>query len=170
MDTPRTLVVVRHAKAEPYAATDFQRTLADRGRGDAAAAGAWLAEQGILPDVALVSAAVRAQETWQALAEAAGWTVAPELDEGLYAADEDGVLDLLAGVDEDASTVVVVGHNPTVAMLVQLLDDGDAPAELSARLADGFPTSAVAVFDVPVPWSRLAPGVARLRALHTGRG
>ena len=45
MDTPHRLVVVRHAKAEPYGPTDFERELAARGRADAAAAGAWLAAQ-----------------------------------------------------------------------------------------------------------------------------
>lgn len=170
MDSPRRLVVVRHAKAEPYAASDFERTLADRGRRDAAALGAWLGEQGITPDVALVSAAARTEETWQLMAEAAGWRTEPELDHGLYGADEDGVLELVATVDPDAATVVVIGHNPTMAMVVQLLDDGDAPADVAAPLSEGFPTSAVAVFDVPVPWSQVAPGVARLRAVHVGRG
>lgn len=170
MHSTRRLVVIRHSKAEPYAESDVKRALSDRGRSDAARAGEWLGRQAIRPDVALVSASVRTEETWQLIAEAAGWAIEPELDRGLYGSDEDSVLDLLSTVDEDASTVVVIGHNPTMAMVVQLLDDGEAPPEVSGPLTEGFPTSAVAVFEVPVPWSRLAPGVARLQAVYVGRG
>ena len=60
----RTLVVVRHSKAERQAPTDFERQLSDRGRVDGADLGAWLAQQGVVCDAALVSAAHRTEETW----------------------------------------------------------------------------------------------------------
>jgi phosphohistidine phosphatase SixA len=47
----RTLVLVRHAKAVPDAATDAQRELAGRGGRDAEAAGRWPAEEEIAPVV-----------------------------------------------------------------------------------------------------------------------
>ena len=170
MDTAHRLVIVRHAKAEPHAERDFDRTLAERGRGDARAVGAWLAEQGVEPDAALVSAAVRARETWELVAEAAGWSLEPDLDRSLYNADEDGALDTIALTDEAVGTLVVVGHNPTMGMLAQLLDDGDGPAEAVDRLVLGYPTSAVTVFSVPGTWDHLRPGTATLQAFHVGRG
>ena len=91
----RTIVVMRHAKAEQAGPTDFDRPLADRGHQDAEAAGAWLAEQGFEPDHALVSAALRTGETWAGVAAGAGWELDPDLDRGLYAADTDTALDLL---------------------------------------------------------------------------
>ena len=170
MAPPRRLVVVRHAKAEAFADTDAERSLSDRGRKDAAAAGAWLKTQDVTPDRALVSGAVRTRETWALLAEAAGWQVAPEYDDALYGADEDTVLDILRSADDTAATIVVVGHNPTVGMLAQLLDDGDGDPAAVDRLMLGYPTSAVTVFDVPVPWARLGPGSATLHAFEVGRG
>ena len=170
MAPPRRLVIVRHAKAEPYADTDAERRLADRGRKDAAAAGAWLKTQEVAPDRALVSGAARTRETWALLAEAAGWHVEADYDDALYGADEDTVLDLLRAADESTGTIAVVGHNPTVGMLAQLLDDGDGDPEAVDSLMLGYPTSAVTVFDVPVPWSRLGPGCAPLRAFEVGRG
>lgn len=169
MATPHRLVIVRHAKAEPFADTDAERRLADRGRKDAAAAGAWLETQDVVPDRALVSGARRTRETWSLLAEAAGWQTEPEYDDALYGADEDTVIDILRAVDESAGTVVVVGHNPTVGMLAQLLDDGDGDPSAVDRLMLGYPTSAVTVFDVPVAWARLGPGSATLRAFEVGR-
>ena len=47
----RRLVIMRHAKAEATAPSDHERALASRGNTDAEAAGRWLGEQGITPDV-----------------------------------------------------------------------------------------------------------------------
>ena len=50
---------MRHAKAEPYAASDYARELTARGRADANDAGAYLAAERVVPDYAVVSTAVR---------------------------------------------------------------------------------------------------------------
>ena len=166
----RTIVVMRHAKAEQAGPTDFDRPLADRGHQDAEAAGAWLAEQGFEPDHALVSAALRTGETWAGVAAGAGWELDPDLDRGLYAADTDTALDLLREVGDDVRRLLVIGHNPTMASLAYLLDDGEADAELSGRLFSGYPTSAAAVFEYDGSWADLGEGDARLVAFHVGRG
>ncbi len=170
MDNLHRLVIIRHAKAEGYAESDLDRSLAPRGRGDAEAAGTWLKQLGVVPDVALVSSAVRARETWELIAKAAGWTTEPDVDPALYDADEDAVLDLIAATDESVGTLVVIGHNPTVGMLAQLLDDGDGPAEAVDRLVLGYPTSAVTVFDLGLPWTRIGPGTATLVTFEVARG
>jgi phosphohistidine phosphatase len=169
MAAPHTLVVIRHAKAAQVAASDWERELTDRGRADAAEAGAWLARAGVRPDRALVSAAPRAAQTWEAVASGAGWSLEPELDRGLYTAGPDTALDLLRALDDDCGSAVVVGHNPTMASLAQLLDDGEGDVAAANRMAaDGFPTSAVAVFEVSGAWGDL--GSARLSGFHVGRG
>lgn len=162
--------MVRHAKAEPSADTDHARRLLDRGRADAAAAGQWLTRQGLVPDHALVSAATRALETWTALASGAGWELEPTLDEGLYSAGPDTALDLLRGAPAEARVLVVVGHNPTMAQLAQLLDDGEGDPEALTAMVSGFPTSAVAVFEYDGAWVDLDLTSARLLAFHVGRG
>jgi phosphohistidine phosphatase len=169
VDFPHRLVVVRHAKAEPQARSDFDRVLTERGRADAAAAGRWLAGHGVVADGAIVSAAARTRETWSLLVEAAGWTIEPDVEQALYAADEDAALDLIALTDESVGTLVVVGHNPTMGMLAQLVDDGEGPPELAERLMQGYPTSAVTVFDVAVPWARVGRGCGRLALFEVGR-
>jgi phosphohistidine phosphatase len=166
----RVLVVMRHSKAEQDGPTDFERPLARRGVADARAAGAWLASQGVEPDLALVSAAVRTTQTWEAVAEAAGWELAATYDRSLYAAGPETTLDLVSEVPADIRGVVVVGHNPTVAYLAQLLDDGEGDAAAAAEMAFGYPTSAVTVFAYDGAWADLAPGSARVVAFHVGRG
>lgn len=160
---------MRHAKAEQTGATDFERRLAERGHADAADAGRWLAAQGLEPELALVSAAVRTQETWEALAEGAGWDLDPELDEGLYSAGTQTALDLIREVDEGITSVVVVGHNPTMASLAAILDDGEGDDEAGNELAMGYPTSAVTVFSYDGKWSELDEASASVVAFHVGR-
>ena len=163
-----TLVVIRHAKAEQVAATDLERDLTGRGRSDAAAAGKWLAAAGVRPDHALVSAAPRAAQTWDALAEGGGWSLDADLDDGLYSAGPDTALDLVRALDEKCACAVIVGHNPTMAVVAQLLDDGEGDIEAGNAMAVGFPTSAVAVFEVAGAWADLDD--ARLTGFHVGRG
>ena len=166
----RTLVVVRHAKAEADGPTDFDRRLAETGHADAAAVGEWLAERGVVPDHALVSAAVRTIQTYEAIAEAAGWDLEPDLDETLYAAGPETALDLLRAVPDDVRTLLVVGHNPTMASLAQLLDDGEGDVEAGNQLALGYPTSATSVFTFDGDWEDLADASASLVAYFVGRG
>jgi len=168
-DGGRLLVVVRHARAEDHGPTDFERPLTPSGREDAGDAGRWLAAEGFAPDHALVSAAQRARETWEAMADGAGWTLAPELDEGMYAAEPDTVLDLIGLVDDAVERLVVIGHNPTVGYLAQLLGDGSPETEVEGRLLTGFPTCAVAVFRWDGSWRDLTLGAARLVDTHVGR-
>lgn len=169
MTSPRTLVLVRHSKAEQYAASDQERELVSRGRRDAAEAGRWLARHDVECDYALVSPATRAVQTWEELAEAAGYELDADLDSSLYAAGPETALDVIRSVPAEAASVVLVGHNPTVATLAQLLDDGDGDEEAVTEMNQGYPTSALAVFAVDGEWEDLELGGARVTAFHVGR-
>lgn len=162
--------MMRHAKAEQGGASDMARVLADRGRADAAEAGRWLAEWGLVPDHALVSSAERTRETWSVLAEAAGWDVEADHDTGLYAAGPETALDLVREVPAEVRSLIVVGHNPTIAYLVQMLDNGDGDAAAADAMADGFPTSAICVLEYDGDWGDLDLGSAAVVAFHVGRG
>ncbi|MGC9666914.1 SixA phosphatase family protein [Planosporangium sp. 12N6] len=163
--TDRTLVLLRHAKAaHPVDVPDLQRALSSRGQADAAAAGAWLAEQHLLPEVVLCSPARRTRETWHGVAPALG-TTATHTTVGyepvLYdAATGQELLDLVAATGPEVRTLLVIGHNPTLSMLASLLDPGP-DAELH--------TSGIAVHRVPGVWGELTAGGAPRTAVHTAR-
>lgn len=161
---------MRHAKAEAVAATDHDRGLVTRGRRDAAEAGRWARAEGVLPEHVFVSAAARTHETWTAFSEAAGLDLEPQLDAGLYTAGPDSALELFRTAPASARTVMVVGHNPTMADLVHLLDDGSADPTAFTLISAGFPTSAVAVLEVPGEWTDLAVGAARIALVHLPEG
>lgn len=136
----QTLIVLRHAKSDwSGGEPDHDRPLAPRGRRQAPEAGAWLARHAGPIDLALVSTAVRAQQTW-ALASAELDAPPPvRASEDAYAASGRRLQSLLDALPDDLGTVVVVGHNPGVEELVELL---------TGAWID-LPTSAIAVIDVP---------------------
>ncbi|MDP9823090.1 SixA phosphatase family protein [Nocardioides massiliensis] len=161
----RTLVVVRHATAEPYAASDHERALTARGHAQARALGAWLAAEGLAPDVAIVSTAVRTQQTWAGVVAGGGFTVEPIVDGAIYAGDTDSVLEAVHVADAEARTVLVLGHNPTVATLALELDDGGGDPGLLVEVSGGFPPASAAVLTTTRDWADLATGGATLSAL-----
>ncbi|MGZ4456179.1 MAG: SixA phosphatase family protein [Nocardioides sp.] len=165
----RVVVVMRHAKAEESGPTDAERELAERGRADAAAAGRWLAERGVEPEHAWVSAATRTRQTYAAVATAAGWSLDPSVDRGLYAAGPETALDLIRATPDDARTLVVVGHNPTMAYLAAMLDDGEGDEDAAGEMAAGYPTSAVTVLEYAGAWGDLDQASCRVVAFHVGR-
>jgi phosphohistidine phosphatase len=170
-ERPRRLVVMRHAKAESTAPSDHERALADRGRADAEEVGRWLHAQGVRPDAALVSDALRTVETWEQVASGAGWDCPTDFSGGLYAAGADSAFDLIRDTDDAVGCLVVIGHNPTMAYLAELIDDGEGDPDATTGLVTrGFPTSALALFTVAVPWSELGSGTGRLEAFHVGDG
>ncbi len=161
---------MRHAKAEPFAASDHDRSLTGRGVSDATAAGRWARAQDLVPDHILVSSAARTRETWTAFATGADCATEAVVDPGLYPAGTDAALEILRIVPEDAQRVLVIGHNPTMAYLVHLLDDGGCDPAVFAELSAGYPTSALTVLDVETSWADLDLAGARITAFSVGRG
>ena len=170
MTERRRLVVMRHAKAEPYASTDHARRLTERGVQEARAAGQHLLGLGLVPDHAVVSPAERARLTWEAVASATGSAADPQLDAAVYSGGVDVVLEALQNVADEAETVLFVGHNPTAAYLGHVLDDGEGDPEAIGGMLRGFPPAALVVFAVEVPWSELGAEAGRVVDFHAPTG
>jgi phosphohistidine phosphatase len=172
MTEKRTLVLLRHAKAEtPGDQLDFDRRLTEKGAADADAAGAWLADEGLVPDLVICSPAARTRQTWHgvavALAQAAPSVAAPEVhyEGGLYEGGRTEVIDLLRRVPDEIGTVLVVGHNPTMSdVSVLLRPDAEDPA------FEGLKTAGLAVHQTQGLWSSTEPGSMDLVRRHTARG
>jgi phosphohistidine phosphatase len=158
------LVLVRHAKAAD-GPVDAERPLTGKGTRHAAAIGAWLAQAGIAPDRVAVSPARRAAQTWeQAAAAALDEAPPPTVDERIYDNTVESLLGAIREAPGDVRTLAVVGHNPSIAELTAVLDDGEGSADARRDLEAGFPTAGVAVFDVPSSFDAIAPGQATLSA------
>lgn len=158
----RRLLLLRHAKTEADSPTgkDFDRRLDDRGRIDAADIGAWLTQHPPLPDLVCVSTAVRARQTWDAMAPAMTGAnnepVVAHLEE-LYNA---GPAELLAVIrdaaTDDPAQMMIIAHNPGLHELaLALVGRGDDAARKA--IDDNLPTSGLATIEFPIEdWDDVA--------------
>ncbi|OEJ96823.1 SixA phosphatase family protein [Streptomyces thermolilacinus] len=162
VDTPRRIVLLRHAKADWSQDADHERPLADRGRQEAPLAGRRLASAGITPDLTLCSTAVRTRETWKLVVHELPQRPRTVYDERVYEASLGDLIALLNETPEDVDDLLVVGHNPGIHALADALA-GDAEGDILPRMnRSGFPTSAFAVLTFSGEWKTLEHGVARL--------
>lgn len=164
-------MIVRHAKAAwPDDVADHERPLAGRGRRDAPAVGRWLADLGFVPDVALVSSARRTMQTYEWLAAELPGAPQPVVTDEAYAAGAGDLLELLRSMDDDFTRVMLLGHNPGVGTLANILDDGAGAVDGRDLMRLEFPTSATAVLEFEGSWLALDPAAAHLRAFAVPRG
>jgi len=80
------------------------------------------------------------------------------------------LLEMVHETPEDVRTLVLVGHNPSFGELAYQLDDEVGDPEPRQEVLAGFPTSAVAVFEVSGPWSELSLKSGTLRHCVAPRG
>lgn len=137
------LILIRHGKSswdDPFG-DDHARTLNQRGRDAAKAVGVWLQANDYIPDVLLVSDAVRTVETADLIRPC--FTTPPEVElrASLYHSAPDTILDIVRR--KDAACIAVIAHNPGIGMLANGLVQ-QAPNH--RRFAD-YPTCATTVID-----------------------
>jgi phosphohistidine phosphatase len=154
----KTAYILRHAKSSWDEPTqlDFDRPLNGRGKKDAPRVGEWLRSEDSLPDLILCSAAKRAQQTAEALIEAADFDGPVYYEERFYDAEVSTWLDALANLPRNVDRVLVVGHNPTLEELVYAL----------CRTGITMPTAALVEIDLPLEeWGELStqPGGTLVR-------
>ena len=159
----RTLILVRHAKAEPMGrGDDFDRPLTASGITDAGRLGTYLARVGHVPELALVSSAKRTMQTFDRLARRVGAPVPVDHSESLYNATAAELRGLVAKAESDIERLMIVGHNPGIMdAAVGLTSDGDL--EELGRMRGRFPPCSAAILTFAgEDWRDVATGGGRL--------
>ncbi|MFJ9866740.1 SixA phosphatase family protein [Streptomyces sp. NPDC101165] len=159
---PRRIVLFRHAKADWPQVSDHDRPLAERGRMDAAVAGRRLADTGITFDLALCSTAVRTRETWKLAVHELAHRPKTTYEERVYEASPGELIAVLNEIPDDVQNVILIGHNPGVHGLADILagdSEGDARERMNRR---GFPAACFAVLSYDGAWKSLEPAAATL--------
>jgi phosphohistidine phosphatase len=142
----RRLTLVRHANAEQESdLRDFERPISKKGHGEANEMARRFQERGFVPDLILVSAAVRTRETADIFAKVLG--VAPRLmqaDDSLYLAEGDQIIAAIRGIGPRVTHLLVIGHNPGIsAAAISLAPEtvqGDLPTCGSLTMGVGCKT------------------------------
>ena len=147
----KSLVLLRHAKsswADP-GQDDFDRPLDERGRDAAKRMGEAMRAMGFKIDLALVSPAARAAETFDRATKAWDGCGDWRAEERLYHASPDEMIEVVAGVAADVERLMLVGHNPGMYQLAVRLTAGlESPAR--KQLVVKFPTGALAEIALPI--------------------
>lgn len=161
----KILYLLRHAKSDwgDSSLKDFERPLNDRGWKAAKAIGHEMRERDFLPDLVLLSPAVRARETLARAEEGFGGKFEVVEDRAIYLAETETLVELIRGAPAHADRLMIVGHNPGMHELVLVLANG--PGELREEVAHKFPTAAMAEIRFEVDdWPDVASGTGRLRS------
>jgi phosphohistidine phosphatase len=152
----KTLHLLRHAKSDwsDPSIDDFARPLNRRGKRARKLIARHIAGWQI--DVVVCSPASRAKATAKPLIEALGCPV--RYDDRMYAADADDLLGITRGLPDIASSVLFIGHNPSIEDFTAMLC-GSSPS---------YPTGALGSLELDVEhWSDTTVRSASLAALVT---
>jgi phosphohistidine phosphatase len=162
----KTLYLLRHAKSSWEDATlaDHDRPLAPRGRRASKAIAEYLRAQRSTPRLVLCSSAERTRETLKRISSGLRGGVEVRIEERLYGASADGLLERLHEVDRRVNSVMLIGHYPALQELALSLAGRGGDLE---RLAEKFPTAGLATLAFPGGWDELSPGAAELIAFVT---
>ncbi len=179
----RQLLLLRHAKSlwDDPKLSDHARPLNARGRASARAMREVMRDLGLSPDVVLVSSARRTLQTLECLGP---WQELPLIEplDALYLASARSMLEVVNDITDTVRSVLLIGHNPGLHELAMILAGAQAFAQVMPstqtptsepasfgtdnhmleRLAEGYPTGALAEFSVAGPWHQLGEGGGRL--------
>jgi phosphohistidine phosphatase len=119
----KTILILRHAKSSwkfPDL-SDHDRPLNRRGKRDAPDMGRILKNKNLVPDLVISSTATRAKDTASEVAKHSGYRGKKTEIESLYAAEPAAYLKVIRELADNYHRVLIVGHNPGVEELIEIL-------------------------------------------------
>jgi phosphohistidine phosphatase len=147
----KTLIIVRHAKAEvlPINKTDFERKLTDSGKADAEKMALLLSKKIDCPEVFIASTAKRAWSTAKRFAKAFNLNESDIIaQKNIYDATADTLINLVENIDNKYQTAIIFGHNPGFTQLAYYFS-GNGSIEL--------PTCGLVIIDFDInDWQNVA--------------
>jgi phosphohistidine phosphatase len=159
------LFVLRHAKSswDDPTLEDHERPLSGRGRRAVKLLAQHVRAAKIDPAQILCSSSRRTLETVEGVFPGCEAVVDPEL----YSANCAQLIERLSGVPADLPSVLIVGHNPALQLLVLKLVGAPSSGMVGsgsqlADIARKFPTGALATLSFECGWADIGKGCAQL--------
>ena len=122
----KKLLLVRHASSE-YAglgAKDIDRNLNDQGIQQAHSMATYIKDKGVCPDLLIVSPALRTKKTALFFVDSFGIGENKiKLVDDVYEAEPETLLEIIRNVGNEIDTLMLVGHNPSIALLSSYLSN-----------------------------------------------
>jgi phosphohistidine phosphatase len=122
----KTIFFVRHAKSswDNVELTDEERPLNQRGLKDAPKMAGFISEKIKQPDILITSSALRTHQTAK-IFEKAFHQIPIKIESQLYNASEVEWFTYLKNLNEDYSSAMMFGHNPTLTQVVNIFSDSN---------------------------------------------
>lgn len=163
------LLLLRHAKAvwAKPGMKDFDRPLDQEGKAALDHLSRTMQSIGLYPDRVVLSASCRTRETAYGIIERLRISVETIIDDTIYSGS---AADYMQSIRKhgDVSTLMLVGHNPSIEDLaLALCSDGKKDGLL--RLRAGFPTAALAQITFPHSLDVLKHGAGYLESFTLPR-
>ena len=158
----KTIHLLRHAKSSwsDTELADHDRPVAPRGQRDARRLAKHLRQHGIAPALVLCSSARRSRDTLALIARSLPRTTKILVEDELYAAPAEALLQRLGRIPDVLPSALLIGHNPGLQDLALTLA-GHGPG--LDRLKEGLPTCALVAMRISAPtWRELMPGTAEV--------
>lgn len=143
----KRIYLLRHAKAEwdDENPSDYARLLSREGREEALAMGEYMRKASMIPDAVLCSPARRTRETLEIIGENLVMPI-PLFEPVIYESGCTDLLYTLRDVRDDATSVLLVGHNPAISVLFNLL----IQKEKRTAASRDFPTCSLGVLSCEI--------------------
>lgn len=144
----KTLLLMRHAKSSWKDSTieDCDRPLNKRGEKDAPMMGELLFEKELTPQKIYCSTALRARLTAESVAKSSHFSGETIFMDSFYLGEPVDYLEGLRAIPDDVERVLIIGHNPGLEGLLQILSDK----------VESLPTAAIAHIVLPIKhWSEI---------------
>lgn len=144
----KSLLIMRHGKSswKNKALEDHERPLAKRGLRDTRLMGEVIHEKELIPQLILASSSVRTTQTAQIFSEEVGYHGETRVLDALYLAEAEKYIDELKKVSSDFERVLIIGHNPGLESLLQMVSGS----------IEALPTGVIAYISLPIDdWSQI---------------
>ena len=156
---------MRHAKSSHSDAgiDDFDRPLNQRGIKAASHAGSTLLTLKLVPDCIICSPSTRTRETARLLCEKSHFPQDSIIyEQSIYEADLNDLLEIIGSVSSDFQRPMIIGHNPSLDLLLIHLCGNRLPRTGKGKL---MTTAAIARISMPDNWHDLPRACAKLVSL-----
>lgn len=147
------LIIMRHAKAEPFGDKgDSERELTDKGLKQAKAVGKGIESLRLVPDQISCSSATRTRQTLDRMLKTFGDKPIVDYRISLYDGGVQAVFDELAHVKAKNRVFMIVGHEPTVSISAQWLASADSDGERLDLLNLGLSPASIVIMGSNKPF------------------
>ncbi len=138
----KTILLMRHAKSswDGKDTEDRDRPITKRGKKNTETIADYLKEEKLKPDLILCSAALRARQTAEVVIDEMKYHGDICYINKLYMGEVEAYAQQLQGLMDDINMVLVIGHNPSLDSLLQMV----------TGKVESLPTSTVAYITVPI--------------------